>query len=84
MKRHSFLDESKPCHSLSGMEKTKNETAKKPWRLGFSYASIPSEGCSRMVKKAASFVLGRPSPCDVPQRVRLSCRTPCGLAGQPV
>jgi hypothetical protein len=36
-----------------------------------------------MLKKAASFVLGRPSPCDVPKNVRLSRRTPCGRAEQP-
>src|SRR6185295_17424771 len=35
----------------------------------------------RLLKTAPSGVLGRPSPCDVPLRVRLSRRTPCGLAG---
>ena len=33
-----------------------------------------------MLKTAPNFVLGRPSPCDVPQRVRLSRRTSSGLA----
>jgi len=36
-----------------------------------------------MLKMASSGVLGRPSPCDVPLRVRLSRRIPCGLAGRP-
>jgi len=31
----------------------------------------------------ASFVLGRDPRCDVPQRVRLTCVTLCGLAGWP-
>lgn len=37
---------------------------------------------SRAVKQVASFVLSRPSPCDVPQRVRFSCRTPWALLGE--
>jgi hypothetical protein len=33
-----------------------------------------------MLKTVLNFVLSRPSPCDIPQRVRLSPQPPCGLA----
>jgi len=33
-----------------------------------------------MLKTVPNFVLSHMSPCDVPERVRLSRHVPCGLA----
>lgn len=61
------------------------ENKERNGQKGGAFVSVAHRSHRRAVagwveKKYAGFVLGRPSPCGVSQRVRLSRQTPCGLA----